>query len=114
MCAWCVSVHTTTSSSRPRPPPPPFLSPHTRLWTTAARAAFPHAATLGDVQSYGGEWKALLRDGNRRNRSALFEWEVADCLGDARRRYSPAFTLEDYTFQVLLLRFSVCSGGGSP
>ena len=52
------------------------------------------------MQSYGGEWKALLRDGNRRNRSALFEWEVADCLGDARRRYSPSFVLEDYTFQV--------------
>ncbi len=71
-----------------------------RLWATAGRAAHPQASVLNDALSYGGEWKALLRDGNRRNRSALFEWEVENCLGDARRRYSPAFELEDYTFQV--------------
>lgn len=45
-----------------------------------------------------------MRDGNRRNRSAVFEWEVADCLGDNRRRYSPAFALEDFTFQVCALK----------
>lgn len=56
------------------------------------------------MQAYGGEWKALLRDGNRRNRSAVFEWEVADCLGDNRRRYSPAFALEDFAFQVCALK----------
>lgn len=66
----------------------------------AAKAAFPHAVELGDVQSYTGEWKSLLLDQNHRNRSTLFEWEVVDCMTDTRRRYSPAFTLEDYTFQV--------------
>lgn len=76
-------------------------SDYAELWAAAGRAAYPQAATLSDVQAYGGEWKALLRDGNRRNRSAVFEWEVADCLGDSRRRYSPAFTLEDFTFQVM-------------
>lgn len=72
------------------------------LWEGAGRAAYPHAEKLGTTNLYSGEWKTLLRDRNRRNRSVLFEWEVTDCLRNTNRRFSPTFTLGAYSFQLIV------------
>jgi len=51
---------------------------------------------------YRGDWKALFKDKNRRNRSAVFEWVVTDFLSNPERRYSPSFRVENYNFKVIV------------
>lgn len=75
---------------------------HPALWEAAGQVTYPHAEKLGALQLYNGEWKTLLRDQNRRDRSTLFEWEVTDCLTNTARRFSPTFLLGDYTFQLIV------------
>ena len=61
---------------------------------------YPSLVELGDIHTYSGEWKTLLLDRNKKNRSTFFEWNVDDCIQNTARRYSPIFTMEDYSFQV--------------
>jgi hypothetical protein len=53
-----------------------------------------------DLIRYSNEHRTLLLDRNSRNRSLFFNWLVPEGLTNSSRRYSPVFTIENYSFQV--------------
>ena len=52
---------------------------------------------------YGGNWKQVLLDRNRkgRERSFTFEWDIDNYFHDSSRRFSREFHVEDYEFRAI-------------
>jgi hypothetical protein len=76
------------------------LTDQRSLWEAAVWLAHPHLRETRDASAYTDDYKALLRDRNRRNRSAVFEWIVEDFVNNPELRYSDAFTIANFSFQV--------------
>lgn len=76
------------------------LTDQRSYWENAAWKLYPHLKETYDIMPYNGDWKALFKDRNLRNRSAVFEWTVTDFLTNGERRYSPSFRVENYDFKV--------------
>jgi hypothetical protein len=90
------------------------LTDQRSFWENAAWLLYPHLKETYDIMPYNGDWKALFRDRNRRNRSAVFEWTVNNFLTNPERRYSPSFRVENYNFKVCGDPGTDCAPVGMP
>lgn len=72
------------------------------LWRAAAMAAHPHLRRTQDVSPYQGDWKALVCDQNRLNRSAVHMWIIPQIRGKRVRIRSPMFTVAGYQFTMIV------------
>lgn len=72
------------------------------LWRAAAMVAHPHLRRTLDASPYKGDWKALVCDQNRMNRSAAHTWIIPEFRRKRVRLRSPMFTVAGYRFTMIV------------
>lgn len=77
------------------------LTSNNHIWRRAARRLYPHLDAHGAV-SYRDNWRDLVLDHNRDTRQKVFEWTIPDILTNTSRRRSETFTVNSYTFRIIL------------
>lgn len=72
------------------------------LWKDAAVCMFPHLRQTNDASAYGGDWRMLVVDRNRRNRSMVFISRFARMSTDLMRRTGSSIIINDFSFHVIV------------
>ena len=72
------------------------------IWRDAAMTTFPHLRETRDASAYGGDWRMLVADYNRRNRSMVFTSRFARMSTDTTRRRSSSIIMNDFSFHVIV------------
>lgn len=73
------------------------------IWRDAAMSMFPHLRETRDASAYGGDWRMLVADYNRRNRSMVFTSRFARISTDmSRRRKGSLIIMNDFSFHVII------------